>query len=231
MKNLICSPKGADTKKRILTGAFKDFKWRPQVAATLAALMFLTAAPMAFADYGSGYQFNQNPYGYPADVTNTEYFAPVKFLKDRKIVQGNEQGLFMPEKGLTRAELAVMVAKATGNDQNQLWDKQMKYFDDLKGCDWAMPYINACKRLNILRGKSERMFDPGAQVSYVEYMAVIARMQNPYIQVAGQWPENYINYSNTVLTNLISDRKITNWQAPATRGDVAMIMYRILPKN
>lgn len=200
-------------------------KKRTLIAGVLALVMIVCAAPQA-AFAAPKYVYTANPLGYPWDVANTEYFAPVKSLMDRNIIMGNPDGYFYPERGISRAELAVMIAKITGNSRNKVADSNLDYFDDLAGFEWAKPYINACKRANLITGRSERIFDPKAQVSYVELMAIMARIQNPQINLGTNWPDNYINYSKTVMRGLIDDRNITDWNAPATRGDVAMILFK-----
>ncbi len=200
------------------------------IAGLLAVAMLVCTAPQAaFAE--TKFVYTPNALGYPWDVANTEYFAPVKSLMDRNIITGNPDGYFRPDAGLTRAELAVIIAKITGNARNKFADANLNYFDDLQGYEWAKPYINACRRANLVKGRTERTYDPGAEVSYVEYMAVIARIQNPQINLGDNWPDNYINYSKTVLKSLTDDRNITDWNAPAKRGDVVMILYKAASKT
>lgn len=44
------------------------------------------------------------------------------------------------------------------------------------------------------------------------------------IEMYGTWPQNYINHAQ--LYNMAGAVEITDWNAPATKGDAAMLMYR-----
>lgn len=199
------------------------------IAVVIALLICICTTQPLFAQ--PKYEYTENPQGYPWDLRNTEYFKPVKSLMDRNIIMGNPDGYFRPEEGLTRAELAVMLAKITGYTKNRFEDLNLNYFDDLAGYEWAKPYIVACKRDGLIKGRTEKSFDPGAKVSYIEYMAVISRLQNPQLDLPGKWPQNYIMYVQSTFYNVIQDRNITDWNAPAKRGDVAMILYNCASKK
>ena len=50
---------------------------------------------------------------YPPDIINTKYMQSVKYLIDKKILTGFEDGTFRPNEPINRAQIAVAVAKAT----------------------------------------------------------------------------------------------------------------------
>lgn len=193
----------------------------------LSMVMVIGGGTMAFADSTSWNSGNI----YPQDVMNTKLLTPVKFLMDKKIVTGDDNGLFHPEKNINRAEFATMMAKATNhvNELDVLAKKDI--FKDLGGYGWAKGYINACEKADLIQGVGNEKFAPAKEVTYAEVITIIIRSKNPSAVTTGTWPENYIQYAQINMNSMIADRNITDWSAPATKGDVATMLYRSMPKN
>ena len=203
-------------------------KGRKLVTLAAAIMLVLSSFSVAFAtDYGSWSSGN----AYPSDVQNTLLFTPVKYLMDKKIVTGDTDGLFHPDKSITRAEFATMMAKATNNTSELAVVEKLNYFNDLAGFDWAKGYINACTKVGLINGKGEKQFAPSSEVTYAEVITIIIRSKNTSAVTTGTWPDNYIQYAQMNMNSMIGDRNITDWNAPATKGDVAMMLYRSMPKS
>lgn len=196
-------------------------------AFVLSAVMVMSGGVVAFANTGSW----DSGSIYPKDVINTVHMTPVKFLMDKKIITGDEDGLFHPEKNITRAEFAVMMAKATNNLNDLENMKKKNIFTDLAGYDWAKGYINACSNAKLMTGTAADKFSPGKEVTYAEVITILIRSKNPSAVNYGTWPDNYIQYAQMNLSSMIGDRNITDWSAPANRGDVVMMLYRSMPKS
>lgn len=192
---------------------------------TLVLLMVMTSVTSAFA----------GPWDstgvYPSDVINTPHLTPVKFLMDRKILTGDADGLFHPERTITRAEFATIMAKATKNTSQLPADEKQNYFNDLDGYGWAKGYINACNRVGMIQGVGEGKFSPNTELTYAQVITILIRSKNPSAVTTGTWPDNYIQYAEMYMNSVIWDRNIKDWNAPATRGDVVMMTYRTMPKK
>lgn len=193
----------------------------------LSATMVISSGMIAFADTNG---FNSGNI-YPQDVMNTALLTPVKFLMDKKIITGDQDGLFHAEKSITRAEFATMMAKATNNTKELDVVAKNNYYNDLSGYDWAKGYINACAKANLIQGVGNQNFAPAKSVSYAEVITIIIRSKNSSAVNTGTWPDNYIQYAQMNMNSMIADRNITDWSAPATKGDVATMLYRSMPKN
>ena len=192
---------------------------------TLAAS---SGAVFADIDYS---QWNSNA-SYPSDVQNTSYLTSVKFLIDEKIMTGYEDGTFRPENLITRAEIAVAIAKATNRTGNLDEMAEKNEFADLNGYGWAKGYINALVEAGITKGVTDTTFAPGKNISYAELVTFLVRMNSgaaSEVESSGTWPNNYIQYVQ--MYNLLGDVSVTDWNAPATRGNMAKLMYRFLPKD
>jgi len=197
------------------------------VVIVLVLVMALAGTTTAFADIDYSQWDSQS--AYPKDVVNTPLFTPVKELVDKGIVTGDDDGLFHPDRTITRAEFATMMAKATRKTNNLETLKTKVIFTDLEGYGWAQGYINACYEAGLVKGKGGSNFAPADQVSYVEVIAMITRSKSDKGSMAeslGTWPNNYIRYAQ--LYYKMGDVIINDWEAAATRGDVAKLIYRLM---
>lgn len=185
------------------------------------ALVLLTSTCVAFADTT-----------VPSDVLNTTYQVPVKYLMDKKVLTGYPDGTFKPGNSITRAEIAVAITKMTNRTGNLDAMAQKNVFSDLSGYDWAKGYINTLVDAGIVKGKTNTSYAPGSNITYAELITILVRT-NPSaaseLENSGSWPQNYINY--VTLYNYLGDVSVTDWNAPATRGDTAKLIYRFIPKN
>ncbi|HYE12003.1 MAG TPA: S-layer homology domain-containing protein [Patescibacteria group bacterium] len=197
------------------------------IVTLILALSSVTGVAFAEVDYN---QWNSQST-YPQDVVGTPLFAAVKFLIDKKVLTGYSDGTFKPENYITRAEIAVAVAKMT-NRTNDLENmaKENK-FSDLTGYDWAKGYINAAADGGLIKGITSTTFEPGRNINYAELITMLIRTKSgaaSELEGYGTWPNNYIQYAQ--MYNMLGDVAVSDWNAPATRGDTAKLMYRMMPK-
>jgi hypothetical protein len=161
---------------------------------------------------------------YPPDVQNTKYLSAVKALMDAQAITGDKDGLFHPDKAITRAEFASIVVRA-GHEQNLSGAET--YFSDLEGYGWAKEYINRAYENNWIKGVGGGKFAPGKNVTYAEVITVLIRLERGQeSELEGRWPEAYISYAD--MYNLTGNVNIHNWTAPAPKGDVAILVNRII---
>ena len=183
------------------------------------------AASVDYSQWSSG-------GGYPSDITNTEYFTAVKILMDRGVITGDTDGLFHPEKNITRAEFAKIMAISTNNATNLDEAAKLNTFSDMAGYTWAKPYINAAAKAGIFEGVGGGKFEPWRNVTYAEAVTAILKATNSsYSQIAstGTWPQNIISYAQ--MYNVTGDTLITDWNAAAIRGNIAKLVYRNMPRS
>ena len=201
---------------------------RKTVSILLAIILVLAGTVCSFA--GSiDYHGWDSQAAYPTDVVNTQLFAPVKFLMDRKIIEGYEDGLFRPERNITRTEFLKMVLIA-GNNTGNVGKYPPSGFPDARG-HWGKKYIDAGVSLGYIKGMGDGTFAPDANVTYAQVFAMFLRSRgitDQQMNAYGTWPQNYARYAT--MYGMLGDVSVRDWNAPATRGDVAKILYRNLPK-
>jgi hypothetical protein len=204
-----------------------------RMAALILAVAFtvISASSVAFASDIDYSQWSSNA-GYPSDVVNTPLLTSVKYLIDHKILTGYSDGTFKPENNITKAEIAVAIAKATNRTANLEEMENKNTFQDLAGYGWAKGYINALFEADIIKGQSSTTFAPAKNISYAELVTILVRMNASaasVVESSGTWPNNYIQYVQ--MYNYLGDVTVTDWNAPANRGDAAKLIYRFLPKD
>lgn len=196
---------------------------------TLAlALTSITGIAFAEVDYSQW----DSQSAYPKDVVNTTLFAPVKFLIDNKVLTGYPDGTFKPGEPIIRAEVAVAITKMTNRTNNLVEMEKLNLFSDLSGYSWAKGYINTLANEDIIKGITNTTYEPAKNISYAELITMLVRSKGgaaSEIENMGNWPNNYIQYAQ--MYNLLGDVVVTDWSADATRGDVAKLMYRMMPKS
>lgn len=198
------------------------------ISVLLAAVLVLAGGSAVFAE-GIDYSQWNSQSAYPSDVVNTKLFTPVKFLVDKKVIEGYEDGLFHAERNITRAEYTKMILIATNNHKN-LDAYTVNDFTDVDG-HWAKQYINTAVGLKLINGMGDGTFRPNDTVTYAQVIALLIRtkgISDSDMKVYGSWPDNYAKYAT--MYNMLGDVAVSDWNAPAVRGDVAKILYRNLPK-
>ncbi|EOO75085.1 hypothetical protein IIC_02539 [Bacillus cereus VD021] len=93
----------------------------------------------------------------------------INYLAEKGAIAGNGTGMFEPEKEITRAEAATMMAKIL----NLPIDPNAKpsYTDAQEG--WAAPIIAAVEKAGVVKGKGNGIFDPNGKIDRVSMAAML----------------------------------------------------------
>ena len=181
------------------------------MATTLAMCSLLTVfASAAFTD--------------EAKIDLSNKYA-VNRLVDYKIISGNPDGSFSPDKAVTRAEMAKMISVMTDGQTSKPTEVQ---FTDING-HWAKTYILDCVSKGIIAGKSATSFAPDEKVTGVEASKMLLMALGMDAKTAGlvgaEWATNATNYGKQFgLTNDI-DENITD---PLTKENAAQMISNAL---
>lgn len=99
----------------------------------------------------------------------------IALLQSYGLVKGDEFGNLNLEKQITRAEAATIFVRALGQESTVPLMASLVPFDDAKG-HWAAGYIAVAYRLNVMKGRSETVFDPDALITNQEVYTVLLRL-------------------------------------------------------
>lgn len=97
-------------------------------------------------------------------------------LNEKNVVAGYEDNTFRPENAITRQEMAVMLVRALGIENQVNADAATAYSDDAEIASWAKPHVALLTEQNIYRGYGEGHFGPNRNISREEVVALISRL-------------------------------------------------------
>lgn len=95
----------------------------------------------------------------------------IEMLSGKKIVAGYENGMFYPDRNVTRAEFSKMVAVAMGIEPDAASET---IFRDVSGTDWHKPYVTAMAKAGIITGY-EGYFRPDDYITREDMAVIICR--------------------------------------------------------
>lgn len=171
-----------------------------------------------------------------SDLSESKYQPEVRVLNALGIVEGYEDGSYKPGKDVTRAELAMILARVkVGGDKamiNSYNYGHMTYTDVVNnGYGWAAPGIQYCTDNGMVVGDGNGKYRPGDTVTIVEalkmilgtlgYDAQIEGLQN----VGAAWKANTLSLAKEVG---LMDRFYGDTNKNCTRDDIALLIYNFL---
>lgn len=153
-----------------------------------------------------------------------EVEAAADYLFEQGIMVGDGQGNMNLNSGLTRAELAVILARKSVNQEHLLADQNF-YSGQCKFSDvpeWARAYVGFCATNGYMVGYGNGTFGAGDGVAPAAACTVVLR----YMSL----PDMEWDYSTACQTalglGLTTDEIVA--KAEVTRGDLAVMLYRAM---
>ena len=163
-----------------------------------------------------------------SDVPEThERYEAINELSGLGIINGYTDGTFLPDKAVTRAEMAKLIAvlfniEEAGGGENP--------FTDVTNDCWALNYIIAVKNLDIINGFPDGTFLPDTEVTYEQAIKMIVCALNYGVAaegytVEGDWSSGYRNMASRL--GITKDALMLHTD-PAPRGIIAQLLYNAL---
>ena len=162
-----------------------------------------------------------------SDVESTyAYSAEVQFLSDLEIITGYPDGTFQPEGTITRAEAAAVIFRTlAGKESSSENYKGATDFVDVGVDHWACGYINFAVEMGIITGYPDGTFLPEKEISYAEYVTMLARALGLDIGKDLSYPYGYIAEATVENVNYGVDLAAAE---PCSRGAVAKLTYNAI---
>lgn len=168
------------------------------------------------------------------DETNP-YLTDISFVKEKGISQGDEKGLFNPERGLSRCELlkvAILSKGITAQPSSQ------KAFSDLELSDWCNFYASYGKDEGIINGYPDGTFRGNNFVTEIEAMKILLNALEvtlPTVTVdlyknakVGEWWTSYLQYIKDKKVEYMPDTEKYPLQDVFLRKKMARVLYRVM---
>ncbi|MBA9027833.1 S8 family peptidase [Peribacillus huizhouensis] len=154
------------------------------------------------------------------DLNNEAWYSRnVMYLHKSKIIQGNLNGLIMPNKLVTRAEAVSMLGRALGYSQN----KSETVFKDVSAQSFASGYIQQAYEKGILQGFPDRTFRPDQNVTRAEMAILLSKAYKLSTSSALTFKDVSSNVTGNQAINLIATAGITQGYEDGTFRPYALM--------
>lgn len=167
-----------------------------------------------------------------SDKINGTYEEAVEVLSGLKVFQGYDNGSFVPQGSITRAEVATIIYRIVTGD---VADKQVgiyadyNKFDDVKSTSWYAGYVNFCANAEYIKGYDAKTFGPNDPVTGYQALAMILRAvgydKNGEFTGAGWQTQTAAVGKKLGITDNVSEGTLG---VAATREVVAEILFRTI---
>ncbi|MCD7946815.1 MAG: S41 family peptidase [Oscillospiraceae bacterium] len=114
------------------------------------------------------------------DCADSAYADVLDVLAIYGILQGTGDGLFEPDKSLTRAEFSQMLAQALNckqTAQGGAYDGESR-FADVDADAWYGAAVNEIAAMGLVEGTGGGMFHPDAPVTHAEFLTIMGRLSS-----------------------------------------------------
>ena len=166
-----------DMSSRLVVKGISEGLFAPSKSITRAEFADVIIRGLGLLRIGSGKQVF-------SDVTSeNEYFDSISIGYDYGIINGIGNGLYDPEKIITREQAMLMLYRAmkiTGLDtsmkSSDIARFNASFDDDSLYSNWSLDSAAACFKYGIIEGKGDRVSDPLDDLSRAESAAMIRRL-------------------------------------------------------
>lgn len=107
----------------------------------------------------------------PFDISpGSWYYDAVKFVLAEGYFAGTDDGLFVPDGPLTRAQLAQVLWTMSGSQ-----NAQMSQFSDVSADDWYCRAVSWCQQEGLISGYNHNTFAPNDPLSREQMVSILLR--------------------------------------------------------
>ena len=160
------------------------------------------------------------------------------------IIDGREEGAFVPAGNVTRAEFAKLIVKTFGLESTTAKES----FTDVNVGDWYQPYVAAAAEAGLIDGRAEGIFAPNETITRAELATIASRaltkvksykaVEAVDTALAAFTDANEVNTSLKAGVAFAAEQALVvgqdagkfNPNAATTRAEAAVVIYRLLNK-
>ncbi len=116
----------------------------------------------------------------------------VEALVNLGIINGNDDGYFLPENKINRAEFCKILVLATGVETYNVIEPS---FLDVQAEDWFFNYVETAKEKGWVAGYPDGLFRPADKINRAEVAKILAKAFNidsPELETDQKWYERYV---------------------------------------
>ena len=164
---------------------------------------------------------------YSDVAEDSAYYEAVETLNKLGIVTGYEDGTFKPEDGVTRAEMAALIARIQGYGETAKAAASTG-FADVPASHWASGYIANAAGMGIINGYGDGNFGPEDPVLYEQAVKMVMATlgYTPFAEKNGGYPTGYLAAAQRYNVSLAVANAAVG--SEANRGTVAQLLENAL---
>ncbi|MFD2334560.1 S-layer homology domain-containing protein [Cohnella sp. GCM10020058] len=245
VERMVALPDGIDPN-RITTGVVVDADGTARHVPTKIVLVEGKYFAKINSLTNSTYAVVWHPLEF-SDVANHWAKTAVNDMGSRMVIQGTGDGLFSPDRDITRAEFAAIIVRALGLKP----DHEATPFSDVKTSDWYGDAVNTAYAYKLIAGFEDGTFRPNDKITREQAMAVLANAMkltglkdklsvqaadavlHPFADAASVsvWAQSGV--ADSVQAGIVAGRSAASLapKANMTRAEVATIMQNLLQKS
>lgn len=163
-----------------------------------------------------------------SDVTaGTVVSEAVGILSNLGILTGFEDGTFKPDETVTRAQMAAIICRTLGYEDQAQSSMGTTVFNDVAADHWASGYINVAQAQQIINGYGDGNYGPEDLVTYEQAvkMIVSALGYDLAAQAKGGYPTGYLAIASAEGITKNANGRVGD---AAARGTIAVLVYNSL---
>ncbi len=162
------------------------------------------------------------------DAEDITYTTAVKAMAGLGIIEGYPDGTFKPTQNVTRAEAAKIISYVIVGPEVEKWPAR-EVFSDVPADHWAAKYITFCEYHKVIVGDGNGKFRPNDPVKQDELAKMLLAACGYGAKdefIGAGWDQNVAKIA--FQTKVLAGIKSTDWDAPASREETALMAYNTM---
>jgi len=170
----------------------------------------------------------------------TEHWANnyIGFMQEKNIMGGYDDGTFKPNQSITRQEVAAILVRALGLEDELGTITETDLVDAEEIADWAVPYVLLLKELGIFGGYEDGTFRPEVPITREQFAVIISNaMKLPPAEDEINFTDNgdisdwaLVHVKRCVAAGIINGYDDNSFKPKneITRAEAAVMLYRFM---
>lgn len=166
-------------------------------------------------------------FAYTDVAEGTIVSEAVDILSGLNILTGFEDGTFRPDETVTRAQMAAIICRTLGYEDQAQSSMGSTVFNDVAADHWASGYINVAQAQQIINGYGDGNYGPEDLVTYEQAvkMIVSALGYDLAANAKGGYPTGYLAIASAEGITKNANGKVGD---AAARSSIAVLVYNAL---
>jgi len=166
-------------------------------------------------------------FAYTDVAEGTIVSEAVGILSNLNILTGFEDGTFRPDETVTRAQMAAIICRMLGYEDQAKSSMGSTIFNDVAADHWASGYVNVAQAQQIINGYGDGNYGPEDKVTYEQAvkMIVSALGYDLAANAKGGYPTGYLAIASAEGITKKANGKVGD---AAARSTIAVLAYNAL---